>query len=95
MVEKRREKGDGAIYQRKSDGLWLARYTPEGSTKAKYMSGKTEQEVKKRLREYKREISKNGYAEIRKITVKTYMDKWFNEVKMNELKPKSIDALVL
>ena len=45
MAGKRRDKGEGSIYQRKSDGRWLAEYTPEGSTKTKYLSGKTERVV--------------------------------------------------
>ena len=93
MNGKRRDKGEGAVYQRKSDGLWLARYTPPNSTKTKYFSGKTELEAKKRLKEFKKKVAQNDFVEIQKITVKDYMDKWFREVKINELKPKSIDAL--
>jgi len=93
MTTKRRDKGEGAIYQRTSDGLWLARYIPPNSTKPKHFSGKTEQAVKKKLREFKESVKQNGYLEVQKITVQMYMDKWFREVKMNELKPKSLDAL--
>ena len=89
----RRDKGEGSIYQRKSDGLWLAAYKPEGSDKTKYLSGKTEQEVKKKLREYKKEIAKGDFSQIQKISVKDYMSNWFNDVKRFELKPKSLDAL--
>ena len=89
----RRDKGEGSVYQRKSDGLWLAVFTPEGSGKTKYFSGKSEAVVKKKLREYKKEIAKTDYVEIQKITVKDYMTGWFNEVKSFELKPKSLDAL--
>jgi len=93
MKGKRRDKGEGAIYQRKSDGLWLARFTPHKGAKIKYLSGKTEREVKKKLKAHKDELSKNDYVEVQKITVQEYMNRWFLEVKMNELKPKSIDAL--
>ena len=93
MADKqRRDKGDGSIYQRK-DGSWCAQYTPEGTSKSKYLYGKTENEVKKKLRAFKKETIKNGYAEIQKITVKEYMDNWLNNVKSNELKPKSFDAV--
>jgi len=93
MTGQRRDKGDGSIYQRKSDGKWIAKYTHTKGVKPKVIYGKTESEAKKKLREYKKEIAKNGYVEIQKGTVKSYMEKWFNEIKVNELKPKSLDAL--
>ena len=93
MAEKRRDKGDGSIYQRKSDGRWIAKYVHTQGSRPKVIYGKTEQEAKKKLREYKKEIAKNGYVEVQKTTVQAYMDNWFREIKMNELKPKSIDAL--
>ena len=92
-MSKRREKGEGTVFQRKSDGLWIAEYKHEGSAKKKYFSGKTESEAKKKLREYKKEIAKNGYVEIQKKTVQDYMSNWFNVIKAIELKPKSLDAL--
>ena len=88
--KKRRDKGEGSVYQRK-DGTWAAQYIPDGSTKPKYLYGKTENEVKKKLREFKKEVAKNGYTEIQKITVKEYMDKWLYTVKKNKLKPTSFD----
>ena len=81
------------MYQRQSDGIWLARFTPPNATKPKYFSGKTELEAKKKLKEFKKKVAQNDYVEIQKITVESYMDRWFREVKMNELKPKSVDAL--
>jgi integrase len=89
----RRDKGDGAIFQRKSDGMWIARYKPEGSAKIKYLAAKTRPTVVKKLKEYKTKMSKYSSIEIVKISVQEYMEKWFYEVKMNELKPKSLDAL--
>ena len=40
QMKPRRKKGEGSVYQRKSDGLRMAVYKPEGSSKAKYFSGK-------------------------------------------------------
>ena len=93
MAEKRRDKGDGSIYFRESDKRWVAKYTHTTGAKPKVLYGKTEQEVKKKLREYKKEVAKHGYQGTQKSTVKEYLDKWFREVKINELKPKSIDDL--
>jgi integrase len=92
MSEKRRDKGDGSIYQR-GDGYWVAKYTPTPNAKPKVLYGKTEQEAKRKLREFKKEVAKNDYVEVQRITVKQYMDRWFKEIKMQELKPTSIDGL--
>ena len=89
----RRDKGDGSIYQRESDGRWVAKYTHTVGSKPKVIYGKTEQEAKRKLREYKKDVARNGYVAIKKSTVQDYMNKWFCDVKMNELKPKSVDAL--
>ena len=92
-MQKRREKGEGSVYQRKSDGLWIAAFTPEGSSKTKYFSAKSEPEVKKKLREYKKELARNCFVDIQKRTIQDYMSNWFDEIKTIELKPKSLDAL--
>ena len=92
-MKARREKGEGSVYQRKSDGLWIAAFTPEGSKKTKYFSGKSEAVVKKKLREFKKEVAKTDFIEVQKISVREYMLGWLNEVKSIELKPKSFDSL--
>jgi len=90
MHGQRRDKGDGSVYQRK-DGLWVAQITPAPGAKDKYFYGKTETEVKRKLREFKKEIARNDFFEIQKITVGEYMDNWLRTVKVNNLKPKSYD----
>jgi len=89
----RREKGDGTIFQRKSDNMWIAKYKPEGSTKTKHLSAKTRPLVVKKLKEFKTKALQSSSIEIVKISIQEYMEKWFYDVKMNELKPKSLDAL--
>lgn len=92
----RRDKGEGSIYQRK-DGLWIAAYhigkKPNGKPDIKYLSGKTETEVKKKFKAFKTDFAKNNYQdqEITRITVKEYMDKWMYETQINLLKPKTFD----
>ena len=89
--DKRRDKGDGSVYQR-NDGVWVAAYKPEGWKKPKVLYGKTENEAKKKLREFKKEAVKYSLVAIEKITLEEYMDRWLNTVKIYELKPKSFDA---
>ena len=93
---KRREKGSGGITQRK-DGLWQGRYDagikPDGKRDTKYIYAKTEAECKRQLRELIKDVNKNEYVSVQKRSVKDYMESWLNDVKKNELKPKSFDRL--
>lgn len=95
-TRQRREKGDGCISQR-ADGLWTARIrigrTPEGKPKIKAFYGKTEREVKKKLKDFEKELHKNDGVVAQRNTVENYMLNWLNSVKSNELKPKSFDRL--
>ena len=93
MADRRRDKGEGSIYFRESDKRWVAKIRPDNSSKPKVFYGKTELEVKKKLREFKKDIAKNGYLEIQKITLQEYMDNWLYDVRVNDLKPKSFDRL--
>ena len=92
----RREKGEGSISQRK-DGSWTARLTlgfdSDGKRKIKAFYGKTEREVKNKLKEFKKELIRNDFAEIQKATVKEYMENWLVNTKRVELKPSSYDRL--
>lgn len=94
----RRDKGEGSISQRQ-DGTWTARMTlgntPDGKRKVKAFYGKTESEVKKKLREFKKELAKNDYKEIRKMTVSELLEEWMSVIKIHELKSSSYDRLEL
>ncbi len=89
----RREKGTGTIYEREP-GKWQGKLiigtTPEGKPKAKYFSGKTEAEVKRKIREYNKAGSKTEAA---KITLGTYLLDWLKTYKLNSVKRSSYDAL--
>lgn len=90
---KRRENGSGYIYQREN-GKWVGRLydgvKSDGSPKIKYFSGKSEAEVKKKIREY----NKSGLKiDIKKITVKEYILNWLAVYKKDSLKPSSYDRL--
>jgi len=91
MPKQRRDKGEGSVFQRK-DGKWCAKLTVPNKSTPKHFYGKTESEVKKKLKEFKHELIKNDYREVKKMTLKSYMDDWLYNVKKNELKPKSFDG---
>lgn len=91
----RRDKGEGSISQRQ-DGTWTARMTlgntPDGKRKVKAFYGKTESEVKKKLREFKKELAKNDYKEIRKTTMGELLNEWLTS-RFHELQPRSYDTI--
>lgn len=93
---KRRDKGEGSISQRK-DGLWTGRIDigtqDNGKRKIKAVYGKTEQEVKRKLRELKKELIKHDYREVKKQSVREYMTDWLYDCKQNEVKPSTFDRI--
>ncbi len=93
---KRRDKGEGSISQRK-DGLWTGRIDigtqDNGKRKIKAVYGKTEQEVKRKLRELKKELIKHDYREVKKQSVGEYMTDWLYNYKQNEVKPSTFDRI--
>lgn len=92
----RREYGSGSVSQRK-DGTWTARMvigvTPSGNPKIKALYGKTEREVKRKLKDFQKEFYKNDQVTTARESVERYMRRWLYSKKANELKQKSFDRL--
>lgn len=89
----RREKGTGTIYQREN-GTWVGRISigrgADGKIKYKCLSGKTEAEVKKKIREY----NKSGNVQnASQVLFKDYLMSWLINIKKISLKPSSYDRL--
>lgn len=91
-AEGRRDKGDGSVYQRGSDGMWLAELPlpdgPDGKRRRKYLSSKTEEGVKEKLRDERRKLAKAGNLTTSAPTVAQWITLWLKEKKKN-LKPGS------
>lgn len=94
--KQRREYGSGSISQR-ADGTWTARMVigvnEKGKPRIKALYGKTEREVKKKLKDFQKEFYKNDQSVVQRSTVESYMRTWLYENKQNLLKPKSFDRL--
>ncbi len=92
----RRDNGDGSISVRK-DGTWTARIQvgrkANGKPQIKAFYGKTEVEVKRKLRNYKKEIAVVGSLDARKHSVETYIIKWLEIYKKNSISENGYDAL--
>lgn len=92
-MAKRRSNGEGNIRKRK-DGRWEGRYTaginPEnGKQIFKNVLGKTQAEVKEKLKKALADSQKLDLAKQGKYTVGTWMDAWFENVAKIKVRPSS------
>lgn len=92
-MAQRRDNGMGTIYQREN-GSWAGRIyegkNAEGKSKYKYFSGKSETEVKRKIREYNRS---GVHIDAKKITLTEYLYNWLKTYKRGTIKQGSYDAL--
>lgn len=88
--KKRRDRGEGSIYQRASDGLWMGQVPlpdgPDGKRRSKYLSSKTEEGVKTKMRKVKRDLAKKGNLSTSSPTMAQWVALWLAEKKKG-LKP--------
>ena len=93
---KQKERGDGTISQRK-DGIWTGRIflgrDATGKQKIKAVYGKTEKEVKTKLKQLKEEMVKFEAPNLPKMTMNELLINWQTTIKKYELKPSSYDRL--
>ena len=86
-ARRRRANGEGSIYQRASDGLWVGMayvYTTTGVRKRRPVYGRSFDEVREKLDRLKGD-SANGIAvPDAGITVAGYLDHWLGQVKENK-----------
>lgn len=89
----RRDNGTGTIYQREN-GTWVGRIylgkNAEGKPRYKSLSGKTQAEVKRKIKEYNQGGNK---TEIKKISVEEYILNWAKLYKKGSIKDSSYDAI--
>lgn len=91
----RRDNGAGSITLRK-DGRWMGSiqygYKADGKPKRITVYGKTQQEVKRKLREKSEEFVKNDGNIILAKSIKDWFSEWLYKELKYTLKPKSFDA---
>ena len=92
-MAQKRDNGTGTIYQR-ANKTWVGKIylglDETGKEKFKYFSGKTEVEVKKKIREYNQSGSR---IETKKISLQDYLNNWMKTYKRGTIKASSYDAL--
>ena len=84
--------GDGSIYQRK-DGYWVAKYRPSPTTPIRYIYGKSEAEVKKKLQKEKSTPGAIIAKAPLNATLVDYLFSWFKTYKKPTIKQTTFDRL--
>ena len=92
-MAKKRANGEGNIRKRK-DGRWEGRFTAghdpaTGKQIFKNVLGKTQTEVKEKLKKALVEAGQVDFAKSGKYTVGTWMDEWFENVAKIKVRPSS------
>ena len=94
----KRANGEGTIVKNIRNGVqkgWRASITighdDKGKIKRKQFTGKTQQEVKKKLEEYKKEMLLGTISSDDKITVSEWYHTWLFDYRIKDLKPKSFE----
>jgi integrase-like protein len=90
-MAKRRGNGEGSIYQRESDGRWVASLMlPNGKRKALY--GKTRKEVIDKLRAAAKSIESGIDLSAPSLTVEQYLNEWLESSARPSVKTKTYEG---
>lgn len=82
----RRANGEGSLYQRSSDGLWIYEITFPGESKPRYFSGKTAEQAIEKKEAALKTLYVNGFLPKKnKVTVGEWLDFWMNTYKVSDL----------
>ena len=96
-AKKKNSYGSGSIYYVEKLGVWIGSYdagiTPEGKRDRKTVRGKSEKEVRRKLKALSDELNKTDYVYVQRETFATYITQWMTSVKRMQLKERSYDRL--
>jgi integrase len=97
-MTKRRAKGEGTIYRRKSDGRWVGMYTVNtvDGLKRRAVYGKSRKEVRLRLTEAIADRDKELVFDSGNLSVGEYLDRWLEAIQstIGELTWKRHESIV-
>lgn len=87
-----RGKGQGAVYQRASDNLWIGSIelpSPDGKRRRKVVTGKTETEAKRKLNLAKDALERHGDLPTAGQTLEQWLNVWFESIASKKVRPKT------
>jgi integrase len=93
---KKRSNGEGSVYRRKEDGLWVGAITTgrdpkTGKLKRKTIYGRTKREVVDKLAKISTQLQEGRYAESNQ-TVQQWLDTWLKDYMQNVLRAKTYES---
>ena len=90
----KRGNGEGSITRRKSDGLYMARYTVQTATgaKRKTLYGKTRGEVSEKLTQAMADRDQGLVFEGGNQTLSAFLDRWLNGTVKGSVKPSTFEG---
>jgi integrase len=95
VMTKKRGNGEGTIYQRSSDGMWLGvLYVTEdasGKRRRKYVTAKSRSEVVKKFKLLQRQIDEGLTAPDESVTVEMLFIRWRDDVLRHQVSPNTVD----
>ena len=88
--------GEGTIFQT-GDGTWKGVIelgkTSDGKRKRKAFYGRTQKEVKTKIKEFKTSLLMYGQTDVSKLTLAELLHEWMVTVKLHQVKATSYDAI--
>jgi integrase len=93
----KRANGEGSLYQRDKDKLWIGSITimVNGETKRPTVSGKTQAIVREKLKRLKNEQDQGHIAVGKGQTVTQYLQKWLSDAVEHSVKPRTYESYAL
>lgn len=88
MARLRRSNGEGSIFLRESDGLWVGQIYVNGQRKVKY--SKTQKVVRDWIQEQKQAVKDGTYLPKDTYTVTSFMGRYFSDIAEHNLAPRTI-----
>lgn len=88
-----RGKGEGSIYQRASDGLWVATLelpSRDGTRRRRTIHAKRKADLLARLRDEKKRLEAAGDMPTASQTVEQWLNYWMRDIAVKEVRPKTM-----
>lgn len=90
----RRQRGDGALYKREKDALWIGTVDlppgPDGRRRRKTVSSRSYAEAVKKLRALRREVEQHGDIITDVPTVAQWLTYWLDEIAPGRVRPSTL-----
>lgn len=92
----RRDKGEGSLFQRASDGMWLAvvdlGYDGTGKRRRKTVSSKDYATAVRKLRALRRQLEDGQISTTSSPTVSKWLAVWLEDIAAKKVRPRTLDT---